>query len=571
MRIILLLVLIGYINQGYAQLQTEWAIAFDSVNTFCSPGVADLNQDGIKDIVIGGGFEKKHTNLGIFAVDGYTGQLLWQNPAPSQIYTTPIFQDLTGDDIPEVFIAGRNAQFYALDGTDGSLVWEFWDATMGNPKDEGWYNFYLPKWTPDLNGDGIDDILTSNGGDATALSTQTNRPVGHLLLLSGYDGTIIAKAPMPDGKETYFSPMILDLDNDGELDIIFGSGGETIGGKLYKTTLQQLWLEDLTLAEVLLEDSCKGFIPVPSLADINRDNILDFIIPKFEEEIVVVDGATHEVVWRYQMEGFEVYVSPTIGYFTDDDIPDVGSFFMLGNFPFYWGCRQVVLDGKNGNLIWLDTCKTYHFNSPNAIDTDGDGLDELLMMRNYDGDTTLTGIHFNTQFAIVNPRTGDIDFLEHPNSGLASYATPLLTHLDDDENLDVIYSYNSNTTNWYAPEGFVLAKATLAIADDDISWAGYFGTNEDGTFLKNIIKKPNPRPTEALLFYPNPTKQVVNVIPKTGQDIEKVEVYNNLGQLILVKTENTSTVNLGNLKNGIYHLQVYMSDEIQSGKVLLMK
>jgi len=38
---------------------------------------------------------------------------------------------------------------------------------------------------------------------------------------------------MPDGKETYMSVTITENEVRGDIKIIFGTGGETIGGILY--------------------------------------------------------------------------------------------------------------------------------------------------------------------------------------------------------------------------------------------------------------------------------------------------------------------------------------------------
>ena len=56
----------------------------------------------------------------------------------------------------------------------------------------------------------------------------------------------------------------------------------------------------------------------------------------------------------------------------------------------------------------------------------------------------------------------------------------------------------------------------------------------------------------ALQVWPNPTRGLLNL---TAQDIEKVEVINMLGQIVL-QAEKTDTINLERLENGIYFLGV---------------
>ena len=362
-------------------LSLQWIFSADSASVFSSPKAIDLTRDNVKDIVFCAGIENKYSSYGIVALDGKTGTLLWKVPAHNQMYSTPIFQDINQDGVPDVFVSGRDAQFYALDGSSGDIIWRFWDHSNSSPKAQGWYNFYNPKWLPDLNQDGFQEILISNGGDATAFPNEKNRPAGYLMVIDGATGEIIAIDQMPDGKETYFSPIVFPRET-GTLHILFGSGGETIGGKLYLTTLNDLLQNDISNAQILLEDTCKGFIAPPSLVDINNDNQLDIIVPAFNERLVALDGKTFETIWQHKLEGYENYTSPTIGNFTSEMTPDIFYIAAKGNWPFYFGCKMIMLDGKSGEVVWEQDNNIQQLSSPNAFDWDKDGLDEVFFLNN---------------------------------------------------------------------------------------------------------------------------------------------------------------------------------------------
>jgi hypothetical protein len=51
------------------------------------------------------------------------------------------------------------------------------------PRKKGWFNFYNPQIIPDQNGDGVEDILVSNGGDILVAPYDPKRPRGTCLLL----------------------------------------------------------------------------------------------------------------------------------------------------------------------------------------------------------------------------------------------------------------------------------------------------------------------------------------------------------------------------------------------------
>ena len=115
----------------------QWQTSISDVSTFSSPRAIDLNQDGIKDIVLGAGIEGEASPSGIFAFSGVNGEVLWQRYARDQMYGSPIFQDINQDSVPDVFITGRDAQFYAIDGKTGFAIWEFWPDNKGIAADSG--------------------------------------------------------------------------------------------------------------------------------------------------------------------------------------------------------------------------------------------------------------------------------------------------------------------------------------------------------------------------------------------------------------------------------------------------
>ena len=114
--ILLLFILEFFSLKIHAQI--SWSSNIDSVSTLSSPRAADLNADGVKDLVVGAGTDSTFSNYGVVALDGNTGQLLWNLSTPDEIFTSAVFNDINNDNIPDVFIGGRNAQLYAIDGSN---------------------------------------------------------------------------------------------------------------------------------------------------------------------------------------------------------------------------------------------------------------------------------------------------------------------------------------------------------------------------------------------------------------------------------------------------------------------
>jgi beta-glucanase (GH16 family) len=65
--------------------------------------------------------------------------------------------------------------------------------------------------------------------------------------------------------------------------------------------------------------------------------------------------------------------------------------------------------------------------------------------------------------------------------------------------------------------------------------------------------------------YPNPSSDVLNI--RTDEPIEKVELYNTIGQLIVAK--KTTNVNISSINIGVYILKIYSGNRIVTKKVMI--
>ena len=94
-----------------------WETNLYAIGSQSSPRTADLNGDGVLDIVIGAAKnEYQHNEQGILAINGATGMVLWQQEASDQVFGSATFNDITGDGVQDVFISGRSRNLKALDG-----------------------------------------------------------------------------------------------------------------------------------------------------------------------------------------------------------------------------------------------------------------------------------------------------------------------------------------------------------------------------------------------------------------------------------------------------------------------
>ncbi|MDH3650379.1 MAG: PQQ-like beta-propeller repeat protein [Saprospiraceae bacterium] len=465
-----------------------WGVPFPKIGTNSSPRLVDLTGDGVLDVVIGAGRnEGIPCDEGVIALDGVDGAILWTVHSTDQIVGSPVFLDVSEDGIPDIFIGGRSANFVAISGCDGEIIWRYHPITgeegvTANAR----FNFYTPQIIPDQDGDNVEDILVTNGGNVQAApGNEMHRYPGVLLILSSKTGKILAADTMPDGKETYMSPLLANFGRSAGMEIVFGTGGETIGGSLYRVPLSALVSGDIGGAQRLIYGSTHGFIAPPTLVDITKDGVLDIVANYHAGIMYAIDGWSDSILWKVEMEDCEANSTPSPGYFNDDDVPDLFGHFSVGTWPRNRGTRQVMVDGRNGEILLLDSLGCTGFFSPVVFDFDQDGQDETLLPVN---DFNCLGIHVTD--ILHRMMVFDLEENQRLQFGETSKmknvsSTPWLGDMDNDGKLDLVFTLQTNTSVILEFHGMALFRSATSIdISGEPAWGAYLGSQYDGIFLR---------------------------------------------------------------------------------------
>lgn len=453
------------------------------MGTFSSPRVTDLNGDGIRDVVFGAGREEfQACDSAVIALDGRNGKMLWHVSAKDQIFGSPMLKDLTGDGVDDVIINGRSAEFMAINGRTGKVIWRF-----DRKNDKPWYAFYNAQFIKDQNDDGLEDILISNGGNVWAAPHETkDRPPGFLVVVSAKDGKLLAKASSPDKCEIYMSVSAIPTPDGNDYRIIFGTGGETVGGRLYVTTLSAVLRGDISEAMLLDSSPKNGYVAPAVWIDINGDNTLDIVANAVEGKLVAFDGRTYKPLWSVKVPDTEAYSSIAPGYFTADTIPDFFVSYAVGVWPKLEWSRQIMVNGANGNTEFVDSLGFYQTSTPVVIDLDGDGRDEALLSVNihiYDEFNRQT---LNNMLAIVDFKLNEVNQISEAQKGGNISTTPWIGDLDNDGLLDIVYCHGTNLRKSYTFDGMQVNRiATQIPIKKKIRWGSYMGSYYDGVFHKD--------------------------------------------------------------------------------------
>ena len=113
-----------------------WTNNTPLIRSYSSPRTTDLNNDGISDMVIGGGVDGFPSPYGVIAIDGFNGNTIWTLSTRNEMFASPQFFDYNGDNTDDVLIAGRDAELRLINGSTGELIWEFWDSNDENFNDD---------------------------------------------------------------------------------------------------------------------------------------------------------------------------------------------------------------------------------------------------------------------------------------------------------------------------------------------------------------------------------------------------------------------------------------------------
>jgi len=176
---------------------------------FSFPTVGDVDGDGRVEIVVGGDYYPPSScgRGGLYVLNSQTGQVKWQVSLQSTqnlyfLATSPLLVDLTGDRIPEIVTAlpattSTLAPKVVAYRGNGTLLWV---TPLPLPGDALGFNAPV---AGDVDNDGVTEVVAlSSDGVLFQLTPQ---------------GAI--KRTISLGESTWSSPVLLDLNRDGALEI----------------------------------------------------------------------------------------------------------------------------------------------------------------------------------------------------------------------------------------------------------------------------------------------------------------------------------------------------------------
>jgi len=371
-----------YINKTYCLttttkiLQTKWA-ATNVPSGVSGVLIADINDDGLEEVIHAG-------KGGVVALKGTDGSIIWRLPNDYVGFSAqPQMADLNKDGILEIIVPlegnshvkGSTAGLLVLHANNRSLYW--------SKEGLGLETFSSPVIC-DVDGDDYPEIFFASTDISRGLSG-----TGRITMLS-YNGTILHQTfswrPCSGGLS------IADTDGDGEFELYMGDrymylNSAEYGDNDYGKGVQSYWARNLTLRWFRSEIFCSSQIPM--IADVNKDGILDIIAGDMNGGVVVLnatDGSTIRI-YRGGMGVTPTHYQPSI-----HDIDGDGNLEMLMADP-HEDTRDPVSQYPSDDVViwdlvaWKVDSRIYigkSYYGPQLADVTGDSKMEIIVC-NYRG------------------------------------------------------------------------------------------------------------------------------------------------------------------------------------------
>lgn len=533
---------------------------------------ADLDNDGDLDFITGG-----YTGLHFFENTGNPSSLQFEEAEgffsilSGTNYPVPDLADVDDDgDLDLVIGLSESGIVKLYENTGTAAIATFSEANVIEIGDVGLYAY--PCFA-DIDNDGDTDLLVGRDGFGFRYYQNTGSP-------SSAEWTYMEGAFAGIGFETYWnSPDLIDLDNNGTLDLIFGTAS---GPLVYYTNIGSPevaeWEQNTDLFGGVID---VGGASNPFFVDYDNDGDLDMFTGsqmgdiKYFENTGTVNGPS----WAENSGGFtslkhSIYSDVTFGDLNGDGRLDAVVGDLSGN----------LFHHNNNGLGFSYIQSTFTgfsfggWSSPYLVDLDND--DDLdLVVGNESGTIHYIENQGDSQNAIwveVPNYFGGID--------VGSNAVPAFADLDFDGDQDMAVGNISGNVKYYKNEGGNWLINNLIMAgvsggqntspgfadldgdgDADLALGNY-----DGTFnyfqnqeIMVGLNEKNHSTSLNLQVFPNPFQSHINIqIEAEAAEVLYVKIYDINGVLrfnqrnISNNTQFNEILNLEELPAGVYLLQL---------------
>jgi outer membrane protein assembly factor BamB len=431
-----------------------------------------------------------------------------------------IASDLNNDGFNDIVIGtgGGNEHVYALDGTNGEIIWAY-----GDDVNYGLGDFEAVSAAKDFNADMVPDVL------AIADGNDEGSGYHRAFLFNGVNGDIIWQYYYP-GPNLAFGKTIIPIDDisgDDKPDAVIAVGNNGTSDLkvicLNGTNGSPVWNREM------VEYEPKELLELPLLGDSS-----DVIAAEYFLRIHRLNGRTGTVVWTHILGGSAGVIQMSlINDINNDRVDDilVASFASNG-----FNC----LSGLDGTLLW-DYQMNYQYGVASVPDINFDGIDDVI-----------TGDQNGTFYCISGK--GDSLLFSHTFTGDRINSVNVMPSIDGNFSFELLAGTKNGLVNCFSG-----------------------GVDTNSTNISSI----NSLPVGFQLFqnYPNPFNPATNIQFSLGSDqLVTLKIYDILGSEITTlvderKSQGNYTIiwDASEFPSGVYFYRLQAGGFIEVKKMIILK
>jgi hypothetical protein len=352
-------------------LEWHWhssSINPDSIQVMCAPAVADLNSDGIPEIIFHS-YENNYQFGGTLrAISGSGGSELFSVAAYSvRPGINPAVGDIDDDGRPEILSVSDTDRILAFEH-DGTFKWQsednvinstFGSITLADIDEDGLPEIILGNYV--LNNDGTTKWIGENSVSRSNSYVVNLDCTGHPELITcntAYhsDGSIYWE------KDLYYTgySAVANLDGDSFPELVY-----VYNGGVY------IWEHDGTVKYDRIDIDAGG--GPPSIADVDNDDESEICI-SFSEKFVVLE-ADGTIKWSQTIDDRSSQILSSTAFDFNAD----GTVEVLHADQYYFR----IFDGQNGNIVFEKPIGSGTLEEfPVVVDVDNDKSAEIIVVSN---------------------------------------------------------------------------------------------------------------------------------------------------------------------------------------------
>ncbi|MDP2685879.1 MAG: T9SS type A sorting domain-containing protein [Aequorivita sp.] len=380
-----------YLMDNLGNDLSGWPLNFDDHWMINAPAVADLDGDGTLDIITGERVGSAQGFVHAIKMDGTPINANWPVEVAATPAFTPSIADVDNDGNLDVVIAASSAGMYIFDN-QGQVFPGFpvFDPNVS-------YSYQSPMLA-DLDTDGDLEIIGSNHGNSPGFYVME------------HDGNYKSGWPIATSEWTYSPSTVWDVDDDGTFEIFMSDRNTSGTPGVELPVVYGLTPDGDNLPNFPIE-KYGGTEGVISIADVNNDGALDIIFPS-----VMTDAAGDGFIHAYNMDGS--------GEITGFPLRPRGYTFLNG---------AVLGDVDNDGLLDL-TANSYTLTFGAGVDSTFVSVYNLNVPYNpdtikrngYKGDNTRDGfVELEETAGITDFNAGSvISIFPNPSEGILTFKIP---------------------------------------------------------------------------------------------------------------------------------------------------